>query len=296
MKLCNNQIKALIWVLTIGFMLISTTFGFASEQQPGTSSKRIVQYSFTIRNTTSIFIKDADFYTYGPVKQTSIQRCNNIHSSHPHAVIEDKLGNQILHFSLSDIAPFASKIIRIRAELFFNPVPEPEHDQMETSFFSQKPIYSDNSQIINIAQKLASKTPLLTAKKIYSWVANNIQYTGYSSVEQGAAQILHSKKGDCTEFMSLFSALARYCKIPARELAGYVQPQNGPLNPADFHNWSEFLSNDTWIIADPQKRVFNRNQSDYIAMRIIGPVEDNPMGDFNRFRLSDDRLSVRMGL
>jgi hypothetical protein len=46
--------------------------------------------------------------------------------------------------------------------------------------------------------------------------------------------------------------------------------------------------------ADPQKKIFTQNQSDYIVMRVIGESSKNPMGKFHRFRFEGDRLSVKM--
>jgi hypothetical protein len=94
--------------------------------------------------------------------------------------------------------------------------------------------------------------------------------------------------------MSLFAALCRAKKIPARGIGGYVCSGDSILQPGSYHNWAEFYEAGAWRIADPQKKVFRNRPSDYIAMRIIGESSKNPMGEFNRFRSSGDGLEVKM--
>jgi hypothetical protein len=50
-------------------------------------------------------LKQAEFWTYGPVKQTATQRCVNLEASHEYQLIRDNLGNQILYFTFTDRAP-----------------------------------------------------------------------------------------------------------------------------------------------------------------------------------------------
>ena len=153
---------------------------------------------------------------------------------------------------------------------------------------------ADDPEIVGTAEKLRVKDPLVTAENIFHWVAGHLKYEGYSRNAQGALHALKTGKGDCTEFMYLFAALSRASKIPARGIAGYVIHEDAVLRPGGYHNWATFYDDGRWRMADPQRKIFMKNPSNYIAMRLIGPSHDNPMGDHNRFRIEGEGLKVRM--
>ena len=94
--------------------------------------------------------------------------------------------------------------------------------------------------------------------------------------------------------MYLFVALCRANGMAARGIGGYVCSENTVLKPNDYHNWAEFYQDGAWRIADPQKKVFAQNQSDYIGMRVIGKSQKNPIGKFHRFRFEGKGLKVKM--
>ena len=68
----------------------------------------------------------------------------------------------------------------------------------------------------------------------------------------------------------------------------------GVLKPSGYHNWSEFLAGGEWEIADPQKKRFTPQNNEYVAMRIYGEKIESPYSAFDRFRVSNSALSVKM--
>ena len=259
------------------------------------SMQRHIQYSFTIQNTTNRAVRDAHLWTYAPVKQTSTQLCKTIESSHPYDLIPDKLGNQVLHFTFAEVAPFATKIVSIKADLLLSDKPNQNNeDDLKIYLQPEKYIESGNQDILKAAMTLKASESVNTAENIFQWTADNVNYSGYASRERGALYALNYKKGDCTEFMYLFAALCRANKIPARCIGGYVCRENTIINPGGYHNWAEFYDNETWKIADPQKKNFLNNQSDYIAWRIIAATSENPLSEHNRFRYEGEGLKVKM--
>jgi transglutaminase-like putative cysteine protease len=255
---------------------------------------RQIQYSFTLQNKSNNLLKKVEFWTYAPVKQTAAQRSIKVESSHPYKLIEDGLGNQILHFTFENLSPYASKIVTITADIEFSDISNPISADSQSFLKEEKYIESDNPEIKQLSKKFGSATPVKTSENIYQWVSENIKYMGYLKDERGAFYALKNKEGDCTEFADLFVALSRANSIPARSIGGYVYGKNSILKASDYHNWAEFYDDGVWKIADPQKKVFARDQSDYIAMRIIGESPNNPMGEFNRFRFEGEGLKVRM--
>ena len=263
--------------------------------EPGYSIPRQIRYSFTLQNTTNQLLRNAEFWTYAPVKQTPTQRCVSLKTSHPYELILDDLGNQILYFRFETIPPYSTKIITIKADLKLSNTPNRTIvPDIQRFLRAEKYVESDDPKLSEFAGRFKESEQVKTAENIFRWVADHVQYTGYLPNERGALYALRKKQGDCTEFMYLFVALCRANGVPARGMGGYVSTENTVLKPSDYHNWAEFYEDGAWRIADPQKRVFMKNQSHYISMKVIGESPKNSMGKFRRFRFEGDGLKVKM--
>lgn len=276
-------------------LLALITLIYHGSVEAADSSSRHIQYSFTLQNTKNTVIPTAEFWTYAPVKKTANQKFVGLKTGYSYKTTSDDLGNQVLQFTFNEIPPFGTKIINIRAELEVFQKPKPMAVKNLQPFLApEKYIESNAPEIINLAKKLKVPDDLKTAKKIFSWVSRTLTYIGYVKNDRGALWALKQKKGDCTEFMYLFVALCRASGIPARGVGGYVINKNSTLRPADYHNWAEFYVTGLWRVADPQKKVFMKNESHYIAIRIINRQSENSMGDFHRFRFAGEGLTVKM--
>lgn len=261
------------------------------------SISRQIQYQFTLQNKTNRLVTNAEFWAHAPVKQTTTQRCLRIESSYPHELITDSFGNQILHFTFDKFPPYATSIIAVKIELLLSTTPNSlAVPNLQTFLKPEKYIESDNLELRRLAQTLKAATPLQTAEKIFNWVAGNVRYAGYLRNDRGALYALRHREGDCTEFMYLFVALCRANHIPARSIGGYISTQNKILKPGDYHNWAEFYLDGAWRISDPQNKVFMKDQSNYIAMRLISTSTENSMPQFSRFRFKGAGLQAKMNL
>ena len=182
--------------------------GFHAES--GYSIPRLIQYSFTLQNKTNRLLENAEFWAYAPVKETATQRTVKLEASHPYQLISDDLGNQVLHFKLKTLPPYATMIITIKAFLELSDISNPVSAQDLQPFLQpEKYIESDNAELFRFAKKFISHKPVKTAQNIFRWVADNLEYTGYLRDNYGALYAYKNRKGDCTEFMSLFIALSR---------------------------------------------------------------------------------------
>jgi len=297
-KLSIKQISIylIIVLILLGCIWIAAKkYGDIFKPKAHYPTPRNIQYSFTLQNKTNRLAKDAEFWTYAPLEQTSTQSCINLETSPPFQLIMDNMGNRILYFTLSGIPPFATKIITIKAALQLSDEPNRIHEKDFVKYLKgEKYCESENPDIIALAKKLKGSKPEKTAENIFRWVTGNVKYAGYLKNARGAVYAMKNKKGDCTEFMYLFSALCRASQIPARNMGGYVCSQNAILKPSEYHNWSEFYDNGAWRIADPQRKIFMQNPSLYIAMHIINELPDNPMGNYNRFLFSGKGIKAKM--
>lgn len=255
---------------------------------------REIQYRFVIRNTTNHALNDVEFWTYGPAGITSAQKCLKLEASQPYRVILDDLGNQILHFRFPSLPPYAVRPISIRAIVELTDTPNPADSENAGQFLSPAQyIESDDPELRQFAERFASNSTRETAEKIFRWVSDHIVYSGYLRDNRGALYAFRNRRGDCTEYMFLFATLCRANGIPARGVSGHVCRENGILEPETYHNWAEFYDEGVWKLADPQRRVFAQNGSQYVAMRIIGS-SPNPMGTSHRYRCNTGDVEVTM--
>ena len=281
-----------VWAIKIQVDKNTATSYFSLSEY---SIPRQVQYHFTLQNQSNRLLKQTEFWTYAPVQQTAMQYCSRIESSHSYKLITDILGNQILNFTFDEFLPYATRIITVKAELLLSNRANPMAvSDLQTFLKPEKYIESDNPELCRLAKKLKDTTPLKTAERIFRWVADNIQYAGYLRNDRGALYALRHRQGDCTEFMYLFAALCRANNIPARCIGGYICKENRILQSGNYHNWAEFYIDGEWRISDPQKKVFMKDASNYIAMRLIRGSTNNLALQFNRYRFKGEGLSVKM--
>jgi transglutaminase-like putative cysteine protease len=151
----------------------------------------------------------------------------------------------------------------------------------------------DHPKIQAVAETLRAQDPMTTARRTFRWVADHVRDSGYLRDDRGALYALEHGRGDCTEHMYLFVALARANGIPARPMAGYIMEGNGVLRARDHHNWAEFYADGAWHIADPHRGVFDDGYSHYVATRIIGGASAAGFDPY-RFPHAVDGLEVTM--
>lgn len=253
-----------------------------------------IRYSFTVSNNTGKLLEKAQFWTYLPVPQTSHQKVKKIVANYPYQEKSDELGNNTIHFEFKDIPPYGARIVSITVDLLMSDRPIAMTVGDRTRFTSREPyIESGDSSIVALAAQLHDDSVAVMAQKDYEWVATNMTSEGYIAEDRGAAYAIEKRKGDCTEFSYLLTALYRAQQIPARAVGGYVVSGNGVMKAMDYHNWTEFFLNGAWQIADAQKGAFVEKQTDYVAMRLIATGGAAAVAS-QRFSYAGDGLKVEM--
>ncbi len=256
---------------------------------------RHVQYSFTLHNRSDHLQKNIRFSVRAPVRQTSSQLCNKVQSPHEYKLETDTLGNQAMLFNFEQMPPYSTKIVQISASIGLAQIPN-RLSEKDLNIYLEPQQYceSKHPQIKQMAAKLSKEEPIDTAKNIFQWVSSNIDYAGYLKHPRGALYALKHKKGDCTEFMYLFTALCRASRIPARCISGYVCNKDTILRPVGYHNWSEFYIDGRWWTCDPQNKVFRKDGDRYLALRIIAPSAVENGLEFELFSVDGTDLKARM--
>jgi transglutaminase-like putative cysteine protease len=109
--------------------------------------------------------------------------------------------------------------------------------------------------------------PLDKARAIYEYVFTTMRYdkTGTGWGHGDVLYACDAKKGNCTDFHSLFIAMARSQGIPARFEIGFpLPPDKQSAEIAGYHCWSDFwIDGNGWIPVDISEAWKHQEKRDY---------------------------------
>jgi transglutaminase-like putative cysteine protease len=105
------------------------------------------------------------------------------------------------------------------------------------------------------------------ARAIYDYVFTSMRYdkTGTGWGQGDVLYACSAKKGNCTDFHSLFIAMARSLGIPARFEIGFpLPPDKHSAEIAGYHCWSDFyIDGKGWIPVDISEAWKHQEKRDY---------------------------------
>jgi len=256
---------------------------------------RTLRYRFLATNRTGEMLEKVKLTMFSPLAATATQKTVKLSANETFKVIEDALGNRIMEFAIDRVPPYATMVFNIETQLMMADKPQPLTTGSNDIYLQNGPLYDlDNEEIIMVANKLRSQNEAGTARAIYDWVKNNLDYSGYIASDRGASYAILTKQGDCTEYAYLLAALARINNIPARIMAGFVYANNAILRPYDYHNWVELYVDDSWQIVDPLNDVFFESKASHVALRVLGGKGQLSYLGSQKGIESDPRLEVKM--
>jgi transglutaminase-like putative cysteine protease len=116
-------------------------------------------------------------------------------------------------------------------------------------------------------QTAGVNTPLEKARRIYDYVASTMHYdkSGEGWGRGDALWACDSKRGNCTDFHSVFIGMMRVSGIPARFEIGFPLPEGKTEGEIPgYHCWSEFyIDGIGWIPVDASEASKNPAKKDY---------------------------------
>jgi transglutaminase-like putative cysteine protease len=118
-----------------------------------------------------------------------------------------------------------------------------------------------------VEQTKGAETPLARANAMYDYVFKTLRYdksgTGWGNGD--AIWACDAKRGNCTDFHSLFIAMARSQKIPSRFEIGFSIPTDKPAGDiAGYHCWADFYTSDLgWVPVDISEAWKHQEKHDY---------------------------------
>jgi hypothetical protein len=103
------------------------------------------------------------------------------------------------------------------------------------------------------------------ARAIYDYVIANMSYdkTGTGWGRGDAIHACNVKKGNCTDFHSLFIAIARSRGIPARFTIGFPLGASSADKIPGYHCWAEFYAGGQWVPVDASEAWKHPQLRDY---------------------------------
>jgi transglutaminase-like putative cysteine protease len=131
----------------------------------------------------------------------------------------------------------------------------PEHDRMIQRYLEPDKLVPLNATIAELAKEhtAGATTPLEKARHIYEYVASTMRYdkSGEGWGHGDEMWACDSKRGNCTDFHSVFIGMMRSSGIPARFEIGFPLPEGKSEGDIPgYHCWAEFYINGTWIPVD----------------------------------------------
>ncbi|MFA4829160.1 MAG: transglutaminase-like domain-containing protein, partial [Thermodesulfovibrionales bacterium] len=142
---------------------------------------------------------------------------------------------------------FKGNMMEIRKEaISYQPSaisPKPQEEYLQDTMFVQ----SKDPRIISMAKEIVKdeKNKLKAARLIYEWVYKNIEKVPTITIPM-ATEVLKTKRGDCNEHTTLYTALARAAGIPTRIALGLTYKDEFFY----YHAWPEIFVKQ-WIAVDP---------------------------------------------
>jgi len=296
-----SRLKSILPIVTVIALALT---GCASIESTSTGSgggflgsaysvPKQIRYSYTLRNTSAKPITRASFQTYAPYPQTSHQKVVKVSANFPYQTVRDELGNERLAFEIPLVPPYGAVVVSVTADLLMAETGTTESVGNGRYVKPERYIESDDPRIATLAKTLSGATTAESTRKTYEWVADHLFTESFVAEDRGALYALLEKKGDCTEFAYLLTALYRAQGVPARPVAGYVFSGNDIVKAADYHNWTEFHDNGIWQIADAQKRLFRERQANFVTMRRIASDSTEKV-TAQRFSFAGEGLDVTM--
>ena len=138
-------------------------------------------------------------------------------------------------------------------------------------------VQSDDKEIVEAARKAigAETDAAAAAKKISTWVYENIKTKTLSIGYASASEVLRASQGDCTEHSVLTAAMCRAVGIPARVAAGltYVKQRAGKENAFLGHQWTQVYVGGKWVDLDATVPQVSRGAGSITLMTGSGEID-----------------------
>jgi hypothetical protein len=256
------------------FAVVVSLPSFAQE-----SRHLIFHYAFNVRNLTpgeplELWIPKATSDPFQDVKVLSIAGDLPLDQTR-----EKKFDNPLFHLRIPKIEKneyhFDITYDVVRRERIGLRQNDPKPVILKASGADQR-AYLAADNLVPVTGKLANlaaqqdkgqTTTLAKAHALYDYVFSTMRYdkTGSGWGRGDAEWACDSKRGNCTDFHSVFISMARSQNIPARFSIGFPLPANKHSGAiAGYHCWAEFYDEQNgWVPVDISEAWKDSSKKDY---------------------------------
>ncbi len=264
----SQHIKNCTMIAIAALLIAVQCLGVNAAPQPPVPPDKVRVVEFTYNtDLTGIDPKAHRVEAWIPLpREDRFQRVSEIKidsPAHTEVIAQPAYGNRVVH--LSAAAPLAASIpVTIRFKVrrveesadltrAQRKLPEPR-DGKFVAFLRPDRLVPIDGEITQVSAKVGdTDAPTYQqAKAIYDYVIANMTYdksgTGWGRGD--AIYACNVKKGNCTDFHSLFIAIARSRSIPARFTIGFPLGAAPSGKIPGYHCWAEFYSGGQWVPVD----------------------------------------------
>ncbi len=194
-----------------------------------------------------------------------------IETPYKHSLGKDSMGNQVLYVEAVDPTQKEFTIVEsfrlVRREVRSgvdakNAKPLTDADRAKyAQALAPNTNVVINDEIRALAKQIVGDetNPVIASRKIYDWVLANVDYWVKDPANKKASPVgsseycLSTKTGNCTDFHSLWTSLARASGIPTTMVYGsFLKAElNGQDRDQSYHCWPEFYASGIgWVPHD----------------------------------------------
>ncbi|WLQ16802.1 transglutaminase-like domain-containing protein [Hahella aquimaris] len=257
-------------------------------------TKKLIRYQFTVKNKRRAFARDISINLFAPIIDYPMQRLATLNGPQGYEKTTDAISNQTLIYKMDQLASYEARNITINAELTMLPLASITIDP-KLWLKNEKYIEVDSPEVREVA-KLFENIPFeRQPKAVFDWLTQHLQPSDYIKEEKGAVWALGNKTGDCTEYTYAYVAILRKLGISAIPLGGFVASRPATvISGVDYHNWALFHDGRHWRLADPLNGVFDQQEEEYVAFRILSESENAELLGRSRFSVDNENVVIEM--
>jgi transglutaminase-like putative cysteine protease len=268
------------------FVIVLCANAIAFAASDPTPPDRQRDFHFTYRTDIGGFAASANHLeAWIPLpREDRFQRISNLTIDTPvhHEIVDQHHdGNRVLHLEaaapLTATIPVTVQFDVKRIEETANleraqrNIPEPSGGKF-AEFLGPDKLVPLNGRIAQVSDKLGEETasPYRQAQIVYEYVVSVMVYdkTGRRWGRGDALYACDVRRGNCTDFHSLFIALARSRGIPARFTIGFPIGKAKSGEVPGYHCWAEFYAGGEWVPVDASEAWKNPARHDYYFGRL----------------------------